>query len=218
MLPIVHALGRWKHFGAVEHRTKAEVAHVSSLLYLVSLTINGLGCTVSPGRELVSFLSLPRPPQLQYLIFDDTYVPDDLVLDILALTPSLHTLEKYMYHFEELQEVPVTPDFGIFRRLTLTSNIRTNLVPQLVILKIRATSGLPDNLINMLTSRLRGPSSFAGAMHLDTVVIEGGPRLISLGVRDEVSQMAGNRYDFRVLDNLGRNASVGFSLSKRVEA
>ncbi len=38
----------------------------------------------------------------------------------------------------------------------------------------------------MLTSRLRGTSGLAGAVHLDTVVIDGGPRLISLGVRDQV--------------------------------
>ncbi|PBK68074.1 hypothetical protein ARMSODRAFT_1085688 [Armillaria solidipes] len=183
---------------------------------LVSLTINGLGRTVSPGRELLSLLSLPRAPQLQCLIFDDTYIPDDLVLDILALTPLLHTLEKHTYYFDELQEVPVTPDFGFFRRLTLTNNFRTNLAPRLKTLKIRVTSGLPEDLIDMLQSRLLGISNLAGAVHLDTVVIEGGPRLVSLGVRDQVSQMAGNQYDFCRLDNLGRKSSVGFSLSKRV--
>ncbi|PBK94244.1 hypothetical protein ARMGADRAFT_1098920 [Armillaria gallica] len=189
----------------------SDIIPVFCLPDLVSLTINGLGRTVSPGRELISFLSLPRAPQLQCLIFDDTYIPDDLVLDILALTPLLHT-----YYFDELQEVPITPDFGFFRRLTLTDNIRTNLVPRLKTLKIRVTSGLPEDLISMLTSRLRGTFSLAGAVHLDTVVIEGGPRLISLGVRDQVSQMAVNQYDFRMLDNLSRRLSVGFSLSKRV--
>ncbi|KAK0214352.1 hypothetical protein IW262DRAFT_1514421 [Armillaria fumosa] len=183
---------------------------------LVSLTINGLHRTVSPGRELKSFLSLPRAPQLQYLIFNDTYISDDLVLDILALTPLLHTLEKYTYHyFDELQEVPVTPDFGFFRHLTLTSNTRTNRVPRLKTIKIRVISGLPEDLTNMLTSRLRGTSTIASAVHLDTVVLEGRPHLLSLGVRDRVSQMAGNQYDFRMLENFGRKSSVGLSLLKR---
>ncbi|KAK0479005.1 hypothetical protein EDD18DRAFT_1468850 [Armillaria luteobubalina] len=184
---------------------------------LVSLTINGRNRTISPGRELTSFLSLPCAPQLQYLIFIDTYISDDLVLDILALTPLLHTLEKYTYHhFDELQEVPVIPDFGFFRHLTLTSNTHANHVPRLKTLKIRVTSGLLEDLTNMLTSRLRGTSTIASAVHLDTVVLEGHPRLISPGVSDRVSQMAGNQYDFRMLDNFDRKSSVGFSLFKRV--
>ncbi|KAK0481986.1 hypothetical protein EDD18DRAFT_1467987 [Armillaria luteobubalina] len=183
---------------------------------LVSLTINGRNRTISPGRELTSFLSLPCVPQLQYLIFTDTYISDDLVLDILALTPLLHTLEKYTYHhFDELQEMPVIPDFGFFRHLTLTSNTRANRVPRLKTLKIRVTSGLPEDLTNMLTSRLRGTSTIASAVYLDTVVLEGHPRLISPGVRDRVSQMAGNQYDFRMLEYFGRKSSVGFSLFKR---
>ncbi|KAK0220813.1 hypothetical protein EDD85DRAFT_1028674 [Armillaria nabsnona] len=180
---------------------------------VASLTLlKGIYRRVYPGKDLLSFLSLSRAPQLQYLIFDNTHITDDHVLKILALTPLLHTLEKYTQYDEET----AIPEPSFFRRLTLTNNMHTNLVPRLKTLKIRVTSGLPEDLTNMLRSRLRGTSSLAGAVLLDTVVIEGGPRLISLGVRDQVSQMAGNQYDFRMLDNLSRRSSVGFSLSKRV--
>ncbi|SJL15830.1 uncharacterized protein ARMOST_19335 [Armillaria ostoyae] len=180
---------------------------------VVSLTLLKGACRrVYPGKDLLSFLSLPRAPQLQYLIFDNTHIADDHVLKILALTPLLHTLEKYTQYDEETA-IPEPNKF--FRRLTLTNNFRTNLTPRLKTLKIRVTSGLPEDLINMLKSRLRGISNLAGAVHLDTVVIEGGPRLVSLGVRNQVSQMAGNQYDFCMLDNPGQRSSVRFSLSKR---
>ncbi|KAK0441201.1 uncharacterized protein EV420DRAFT_1485665 [Desarmillaria tabescens] len=171
---------------------------------VVSLTINGAGRTISPGRELISFLSLPCAPQLQHPIFDDTCITDDFVLEILSLTPSLHTLEKYTYTYDE----EAIPGPSFLRRLTLTSPSHSNLVPHLKTLKIRV-SGPAQDLIDMLRSRLQG-----SARCLDSVTLEGGPRLAALG--DEVSEMARDFYEFRTLDKVGRKSSVGFSLSKKV--
>lgn len=60
---------------------------------IISLTLLKGACRrVYPGKDLISFLSLPCTPQLQYRIFENTHITDAHVLKILALTPLLHTL------------------------------------------------------------------------------------------------------------------------------
>ncbi|KAK0441198.1 uncharacterized protein EV420DRAFT_1485663 [Desarmillaria tabescens] len=152
---------------------------------VVSLTIKGAGHTISPGRELISFLSLPRTLQLQHLIFDETCITDNFVLEILG-----HPRPSFLRH------------------LTLTSPSHSNLVPHLKTLKIRVSVPAQD-LIDMLKSCLQ-----SSAHCLDSVTLEGGPRLAALD--DELSEMAKDFYEFRTLDKVGCKSSVGFSLSKKV--